>query len=654
MIIITSHIALDFDGFASCVLLSLMYKDAKILLPTAIENKLRHFIKKQENKFTNLIKDIDTDSVTKLIITDTSDKERLPHVADILDKLDGNKIEIFDHHQTEFVNIEFNKRYSKKVGATTSIVVDYLTNKNIIIPRFFATIGLLGIYEDTNFLSYPGTTAYDLKSASILMENGGKLELIESVLKTGLSNSQIKLLNKIISGLERFTIKGRDVAISMFISDDYEADVSSVVHRVMELENLKLFFCIFQLEDKSYLIAKNNYKDIDLKQLIGNKFKGGGHEFVYSASFKKKTVLEIRKSVDEVIRTIPSLLKARHIASPAVFSLSEHDVVDTAFNMMNRLRINTVAVKDDTGKVSGVVSRQDIDYAVLHNFNNMQVKELMDIDVLYVSPETDIEDLRDIFLNSNRKVVFVELTTNEIGIITRTEAFKRVLIHSNNTVKKISYKHRLKKTLPEKYYEILLKVSEIAGLLKTEVFIVGGFVRDLILRKKNFDFDFVVTHDGISFAIKLASALNGKCIKHEKFQTALVVLKDGTRLDIATSRYEYYKTPGALPTVTKGHLYHDLYRRDFTINAMAISLNKADFGHLVDYFGGKKDLKERTIRVLHSLSFVDDPTRLIRAIRFKNRFKFKIGKTTKSLMKAAVSNKAYKNISGFRFLKEIR
>ncbi len=653
MIIITSHIALDFDGFASCLLLSLLYDNAKILLPSAIEDKLRHFIRNNEEKFTNLVKEVNAKEVTKLIIADTSDKDRLPHATHILDKLE-QEIDIFDHHQTEFINFKYSRRNAKKVGATTSIVVDYLNSKNVSIPSFFATIGLLGIYEDTNFLSSLGTTPYDLNAASALMEFGGKLDIVVSVLKTNLSKSQIKLLNKIISGLERFSIKGRDVAVSMFVSDDYEADVSSVVHRVMELENLKMFFCIFQLEDKSYLIAKNNYKDIDLKQLMGTKLKGGGHEFVYSASFKKKTVLEVRKSVDEVISNIPSLLKAKHIARPAVSTLSEQDIVDTAFNMMNRLRINTVAVTNSNGQVLGVVSRQDVDYAVLHNFNDMKVKEIMDVDVCYVDADIDIEDLRDIFLNSNKKIVFVKLKKDEIGIITRTEAFKRVLIHSNNAVKKISYKHRLKKTLPEKYYKILLEVSNIAGLLKTDVFIVGGFVRDLILRKKNFDFDFVVTHDGISFAMKLASALNGKCIKHEKFKTALVVLKDGTRLDIATSRYEFYEAPGALPKVTKGHLYHDLYRRDFTINAMAISLNKADFGHLVDYFGGKKDLKEKTIRVLHSLSFVDDPTRLIRAIRFKNRFKFKIGKTTASLMKAAVSNKSYKNISGFRFLKEIK
>jgi tRNA nucleotidyltransferase (CCA-adding enzyme) len=656
MIVITSHIALDFDGFASCVLLSLLFENSKILLPSAVEEKLRHFIAENEKEFPDLIDkiDIDIDKVTRLIIADTSNKDRLPHLGDCLDKLERNQVEIFDHHQTDSVNIKHNKRYCKKVGATTSIVVEHLNSKGVPIPPFFATIGLLGIYEDTNYLSYPGTTAYDLKAASVLMDFKGKLDVVASVLKTSFTKSQIKLLNKIIAGLERFTIKGRDVAVSMFVSDDYEADVSSVVHRVMELENLKLFFCIFQLGNKSYLIAKNNYNDIDLKQVMGAKLNGGGHEFVYSASFKKKTVLEVRKTVDEIISGIPSLLKAKHIARPAVSTLCENDIVDTAFNMMNRLRINTVAVKNGAGKVAGVVSRQDIDYAVLHGFNDMPVSKLMDIDVLYVSCDADIEDLRDIFLHSNRKIVFVELEKGEIGIITRTEAFKKVLIHSNSSVKKVSYKHRLKKTLPEKYYKIFLEASRIADLLNTRVFIVGGFVRDLILRKKNFDFDFVVTHDGIAFAMELASALNGKCIKHEKFKTALVVLKDGTRLDIATSRYEYYETPGALPKVIKGHLYHDLYRRDFTVNAMAISLNKVDFGHLVDYFGGKKDLKEKTIRVLHSLSFVDDPTRLIRAIRFKNRFKFKIGKTTVSLMKAAVSNKSYKNISGFRFLKEIK
>lgn len=653
MKIITSHIGLDFDGFASCILLSKLYKNSFVYLPGALEGKLRHFIVKNQKYLTNVIYEIDLEKVKKLIIADTSSKNRLPHVLELLENLNSNSIIVYDHHGKDVSNIISDLQYIQQTGATTSIVVSQLIESNIELTSFEASIGLLGIYEDTNFMSFPGTTSYDLNAAGWLMEQGGDLLQVNSILKTKFSKRQIELLNKVITGLERFSFKGRDIAISTFESEKYEADISSILHRVMELEDLKLFFCIFQLDNKTYLIAKNNYEDLDLKKLMGLTFKGGGHSFVFTANFKKKTIFEIKKQVDEIVATIPSLIKAESIARPAVYTLTEFDNVDTAFNMMNRLRINSIAVKNCDNEVIGVVLRQDIDYAMSHNFEKMLIKELMNVEVFYVDANADIEEIRDTFLTSNRKLVFVKMKNNLTGIITRTEAFKRVLIHNSSSVKKISYKHRFKKMLPEKYIKIFDVVSNTAEELNTEIFIVGGFVRDLILRKKNFDFDFVVTYDGIKFAKKLAENLNAKCVQHEKFNTALIIMKDGTRLDIATSRFEYYKKPGALPTVAKGHLYHDLYRRDFSINAMAISLNRVDFGQLIDYFGGRKDLKERTIRVLHSLSFVDDPTRLIRAIRFKNRFKFKIGKTTESLMKAACSNKVYHNISGFRFVKEM-
>ncbi len=296
MKLITSHIGLDFDGFASCILLSKLYKNSLAYLPGALEGKLRYFISKNQKLLTNIVYEVDLYKVKKLVIADTSSKNRLPHVLNLLEKLNSKSIIIYDHHGKEVLNIISDQKYIQQTGATTSIVVSQLIESNIEITPFEASIGLLGIYEDTNFLSFPGTTYHDLNAAAWLMEQGGELQQVNSILKTKFSKQQIELLNKVITGLERFSFKGRDIAISTFVSDRYEADVSSILHRVMELENLKLFFCIFQLENKTYLIAKNNYEDIDLKKLIGQTFKGGGHSFVFTANFKKKTIFEIKKT----------------------------------------------------------------------------------------------------------------------------------------------------------------------------------------------------------------------------------------------------------------------------------------------------------------------------------------------------------------------
>src|SRR5687768_12214311 len=147
------------------------------------------------------------------------------------------------------------------------------------------------------------------------------------------------------------------------------------------------------------------------------------------------------------------------------------------------------------------------------------------------------------------------------------------------------------------------------------VYLVGGAVRDVLMGEPNFDVDIAVEGDGIAFGRALSRVLDGRPVPHEKFGTAVVLHGDGGRIDVATSRTEFYDYPGALPAVEQASIRQDLYRRDFTINAMAVSLKGEDFGRLVDFFGGLRDLEAGVIRVLHNLSFIDDPTRLFREIR---------------------------------------
>jgi tRNA nucleotidyltransferase (CCA-adding enzyme) len=141
---------------------------------------------------------------------------------------------------------------------------------------------------------------------------------------------------------------------------------------------------------------------------------------------------------------------------------------------------------------------------------------------------------------------------------------------------------------------------------------------------------------------------------HEKFATATVILPGGQRVDVATARLEYYAEPAALPIVEKSSLKLDLFRRDFTINAMAVHLNPDRFGLLADYFSSQNDLKERLVRVMHNLSFVEDPTRIFRAVRFEQRLDFRITKDTEKLIRSAVQMRRGSQLSGRRFLNELK
>jgi len=201
---------------------------------------------------------------------------------------------------------------------------------------------------------------------------------------------------------------------------------------------------------------------------------------------------------------------------------------------------------------------------------------------------------------------------------------------------------------------LLQKVGEVADEFNCNTFVVGGFVRDLLLKKANMDLDIVVEGDGIAFAKKLSEHLQGRVRTHERFRTAMIVLPDGLKLDVATARLEYYEYPAALPTVELSSIKLDLYRRDFTINAMAVQLNPEHFGKLIDFFNSQNDLKQRAIKVLHNLSFVDDPTRIFRAVRFEQRMDFTIVKHTNRLISNAVKMDLFGKADDPRFFIELK
>lgn len=193
------------------------------------------------------------------------------------------------------------------------------------------------------------------------------------------------------------------------------------------------------------------------------------------------------------------------------------------------------------------------------------------------------------------------------------------------------------KKLPNEVQDLLILIGDIAPANKVRAYLVGGCVRDLLLDEKNLDLDIVVEGNGIKFAEELAGAFNTKLIRHKRFGTAtLTLLNHRLKIDIATARREFYPQPAHLPVVEAGMLKDDLYRRDFTINAMALDINKDGRGGLIDLFGGKEDLKDKKIRVLHDLSFIDDPTRILRGIRFKQRLNFRFETNTLKLLKKAV------------------
>jgi tRNA nucleotidyltransferase (CCA-adding enzyme) len=202
--------------------------------------------------------------------------------------------------------------------------------------------------------------------------------------------------------------------------------------------------------------------------------------------------------------------------------------------------------------------------------------------------------------------------------------------------------------------ELLHTATRTADMQRVHVYAVGGFVRDLLLGVRDEDLDLTVEGDGVAFARQLAAETSGICKGPSKFGTAVVIARNGHKIDVATARRETYHHPAALPSVEPGTIRDDLFRRDFSINTMAFALNGPEAFVLRDWYGGSTDLAEGVIRVLHNRSFRDDPTRMFRAVRLEQRFGFVLHRHTLRLLQRAVDKRWIELLSGARLWRELR
>jgi tRNA nucleotidyltransferase (CCA-adding enzyme) len=209
---------------------------------------------------------------------------------------------------------------------------------------------------------------------------------------------------------------------------------------------------------------------------------------------------------------------------------------------------------------------------------------------------------------------------------------------------------RIKQQLPPELVEFIQLAGQTAVSMETHLYLAGGIVRDLLLQRSNLDIDLVVEGDAIKIAGELARLKKGRLIAHSRFNTAKIQW-DKWSVDIAAARGETYERPGALPTVQPWDLPSDLIRRDFSINAMAVSLAPSNYGELIDLHHGQEDLEHRFIRILHGKSFQDDATRIWRAVRYEQRLDFRIEPHTLDLLERDII--CLDTISGDRLRHEI-
>jgi len=662
--VITSHANADFDALAAMIAASRLYPDAVLIFPGSQEKNLRNFYIQSTTYLFNFkhFKDIDPESVELLVVVDTRQKSRLPHVAPLLEK-QGLKIHLYDHHPDTDEDLQADYSDVKPWGSSTTILVHEMIEREVVPNIEEATVLGLGIFEDTGSFSFASTTPEDFTAASWLRKNGMDLDVISDLLARDLSSEQITILSALIESAKIHDFHGIEVVISEVSTDDFVSDFAYLVHKYIDMENIRVMFALGRMGDRIHLVARSRTAEVNVGHIC-TFFGGGGHAYAASATIKDKTLSQIR---DELLALLlshinPQLMAATLMSTPPVTIESHHSMADAA-ELMTRFGLKGVpVVAPGTMRCVGLMERKIADKAMSHGLGEAALGVYMLADYAQVAPDADLYQVMEIIIGKRQRLLPVIRDENVIGVVTRTDLVNQMVEQSArisevvlpDRKKERNIRPVMRTRLPGSVIALLEQAGDLGQRMGFKVYAVGGFVRDILIARQNLDIDLVVEGDGIRFAREFAALRQGRVKEHLKFKTAVVVFPDGQRVDVATARLEYYEYPTALPTVELSSIKMDLYRRDFTVNALALQLNPGDFGQLMDFFGAQRDIKEKTIRVLHSLSFVEDPTRILRAIRFEQRFNFRIDAQTHRLIKNAVQLKLFHKLSGARLTHELQ
>jgi len=526
------------------------------------------------------------------------------------------------------------------------------------------TLFVLGILEDTGGMSNLGTNWRDANALAELYKIGVSLKMIQGFLHDSFNEAQEGLYKKLISSKKIWKINGNIIHFFEAETESYIDNIDVVIQKIRKTEGISVLFSLIYTKKKGYLIARSTNEKVPVGK-VASDFGGGGHDQAASSVLSRDGIDYFRENIKEsILKNSRPGITAFDIMHYPVKYISPDSSVSEAHKIILRYGFGGLPVIDSKGMIVGIITQSDISKALIHNLSHAPVRAYMSKEVITVMPDAPLEELEfHIMKNKISRLPVVDKAGNIIGILSRSDVLKsryaiewnegnHFIYHKddNNTPRNIWKTFDL---LPDKILKILKFAGKQADYMGISIFLVGGIVRDLLLGKSNNDIDIVVEGDSILFAKNIAERLNAKLHYFERFRTATLV-HEGQSYDFASARVEFYENPGDLPSVEFSSLKNDLYRRDFTINAMAICLNKRRFGDLIDYYGGYSDLDLKTVRILHRLSFLEDPTRILRALRFIGRFDFVLDETTHKMLEIAIKDGVIQNVSSERVSKELR
>lgn len=674
MRVILTHEQADFDAMGALLGAYLLQENLIPVLPRKTNRNVRAFLTLYgaDLPFVDP-RDLPPDPIETVNLVDTQSLVTLKGVTN------QTTVQVIDHHQLRGELPASWNVHIDQLGAITTLFVEGIQENGIGLTPVQASLLLLGIYEDTGSLTYASTTPRDVRAAAALLEQGASLAIASRYLNPPLSTEQRVVYDRLLASAQSHQIHGQKVVIACAAADDMHEEVSSVAHKLRDLLDPDALFLMVTTGEGVRLVARSNTPRINVAE-ISSEFGGGGHERAAAALIRPEPGQDIDKqgllkqACQKLLELLPQKIqpsiRVGQIMSRRPHLIGPQVAAQEAATLMQRYGYEGFPVVEGN-KVLGLLTRRAVDRAISHRLN-LTAASLMEAGEVTVQPGTSIDQLQSKMTASGwGQIPVVDPESGEVvGIVTRTDLLKTLAPQSSLPTRQ-SLAERLEEALPSTRFAFLRGIAEQTHELHMAAYIVGGFIRDLLIDRPSLDFDLVVEGDAILLARSLATQYGGNVVSHSRFGTAkwhisavreqvAARLPNGKvtnpadlpeSLDLITARTEFYEHPTALPTVERGSIKLDLHRRDFTINTLALRLDGRHFGELYDFWGGLSDLRKGLVRVLHSLSFIDDPTRLLRAVRFEQRFGFQIESRTLQLIDEACS--MLKQVSGDRIRHEL-
>jgi tRNA nucleotidyltransferase (CCA-adding enzyme) len=648
--VIVTHGNTDFDAFATMLAARHLYPSAVVCIAGSLNRNVREFFRLHADDLELVdAARLELDAIRRLIVVETTHAARLGELERVA-RDPGVETLVFDHHAGELPDwVSPENAVLSEDGALTTTLVSVIAERELPVTQVEATAFALGIHEDTGSLTYPTTTQRDADALAWCLRHGAYQELIASFLHTPLQADERELLNAMLGSLEPVQLDGVEALLASVEWPRYVEGVSNLAHKVVDLTDCRVLVALVAMDERVFCVARSRLPEVDAAS-IAAALGGRGHAEAASAIYRgslddarARTVEALPGAVREPVRARDLMLRPARVVAP-------DDSVSHAMVTCQRFGQSGILVADGDHLV-GAVSREDLDKAIGHELSHAPVKGIMSTRVPVCEEDTTLAELTNLIEGSREGRIAVLREGRIVGVVTRGNVLRGLgagaELEAPTWASLADRLGRLERLAP--VFEAVAAIGEhYEG-----VYLVGGTVRDILLGEPSFDVDIAVEGDGISFARELARAFGGRVNVHSKFGTAVVVYGDDERVDVVTARTEFYESPAALPAVERASIREDLARRDFTINAMAVSLKGEDFGRLVDPFAGRRDLDERKLRVLHNLSFIEDPTRIFRGIRYENRHGLRMDEHTVQLARQCIEMELVGDLSSSRLRDEL-